>query len=246
MTDVQLKENERIDDLEINGFRIIQNPFCFCFGMDAVLLANFANINQKADVIDLGTGTGVIPLLLTAKNKGRSCVGLEIQPEMAEMAERSVLLNQVEDRCRIVEGDLKNVKDLFSPQSFGSVTSNPPYIKENSGLKNERDTVYVSRHEILAGLEDVIAAASYLLKTSGTFSMVHRPSRLPEIMELMVKYRLEPKRLQLVQPSENKEPNLVLIEGVKEGGRECRIMPTLMVYDEKGEYTSELLKYYGK
>ena len=243
---VLLKESERIDDLEINGFRIIQNPFCFCFGMDAVLLANFAGIKPGADVIDLGTGTGVVPLLLAAKSKGRSWTGLEIQPEMADMAKRSVMLNQVTDSCRIVEGDLRQVKELFKPASFGAVTTNPPYMKENTGLKSMTDTVYLSKHEVTATLEDVIRAGFYLLKTGGTFTMVHRPTRLPEIMELMVKHRLEPKRLQLVQPSITKEPNLVLIEGVKEAGRECRILPTLSVYDENGEYTPELLRYYGK
>ena len=246
MTDVLLKENERIDDLEINGFRIIQNPFCFCFGMDAVLLANFANISSKADVLDLGTGTGIIPLLLAAKSKGKSWTGLEIQPEMVDMAERSVKLNSVEDQCHIVEGDLKNIKELFKPGQFGAVTSNPPYMKESSGLKNMKDTVVIARHEVCATLEDVIKAGFYLLKTGGTFTMVHRPTRLPEIMELMVKYRLEPKRMQLVQPRANKEPNLVLIEAVKEAGRECRMLPTLNVYDEDGNYTEELLRYYGK
>ena len=198
MIDVILKENERIDDLEINGFRIIQNPFCFCFGMDAVLLANFARISPKADVIDLGTGTGIVPLLLAAKSKGQSWTGLEIQENMVDMARRSVEMNEVTEKVNILQGDLK------------------------------------------------AAAASYLLKTNGTFTMVHRPSRLPEIMEMMVKYRLEPKRMQLVQPTVDKEPNLVLIEGVKEAGRECRILPTLAVYDEEGNYTEELLRYYGK
>ena len=241
-----LKENERIDDLEINGFRIIQNPFCFCFGMDAVLLANFAGIKPGADVIDLGTGTGVVPLLLAAKSKGRSWTGLEIQAEMADMARRSTELNNVTDSCHIVQGDLREVKELFKPASFGAVTSNPPYMKESSGLRSESDSVYISRHEVTATLEDVIKAASYLLKTSGSFTMVYRPSRLPEIMEMMVRYRLEPKRLQLVQPRIDKEPNMVLIEGVKEAGRELRTLPTLVVYDENGEYTPELLRYYGK
>ena len=241
-----IKENERIDDLEINGFRIIQNPFCFCFGMDAVLLANFAGIAPRADVIDLGTGTGIVPLLLAAKGKGRSWAGLEIQHEMADMAERSIKLNDVSDSCRIIEGDLREVRTLFEPGSFGAVTSNPPYMKESTGLKSKNDSVYISRHEVMATLEDVISAAAYLLKTSGSFTMVHRPTRLPEIMELMVKYRLEPKRLQLVQPKIDKEPNMVLIEGVKEAGRELRTLPTLVVYDENGEYTPELLRYYGK
>ena len=246
MIDVILKENERIDDLEINGFRIIQNPFCFCFGMDAVLLANFARISPKADVIDLGTGTGIVPLLLAAKSKGQSWTGLEIQENMVDMARRSVEMNEVTEKVNILQGDLKAVREMFKPAQFGAVTSNPPYMKENSGLKNPSNTIYISRHEVSASLEDVISAASYLLKTNGTFTMVHRPSRLPEIMEMMVKYRLEPKRMQLVQPTVDKEPNLVLIEGVKEAGRECIILPTLAVYDNEGNYTEELLRYYGK
>ena len=246
MSECILKENERIDDLDVNGFRIIQNPFCFCFGMDAVLLANFARISPKADVIDLGTGTGIVPLLLAAKSKGQSWTGLEIQENMVDMARRSVEMNEVTEKVKILQGDLKAVREMFKPTQFGAVTSNPPYMKENSGLKNPSDTIYISRHEVSASLEDVVAAASYLLKTNGTFTMVHRPSRLPEIMEMMVKYRLEPKRMQLVQPTVDKEPNLVLIEGVKEAGRECRILPTLAVYDEEGNYTEELLRYYGK
>ena len=246
MKDIELKENERIDDLEINGFRVIQNPFCFCFGMDAVLLANFARVPAKAAVLDIGTGTGVIPLLLAAKSQGASWTGLEVQSNMVDMARRSTLFNGVQDKVSIVEGDVREIRNLFEAGSFNAVTSNPPYMKENSGLKNPSDTIYISRHEIMATLEDVISAASYVLKSSGIFSMVHRPSRLPEIMEMMVKYHLEPKRLQLVQPTAGKEANLVLIEGVKGGGRECRILPTMNVYNEDGSYTEELLRYYGK
>ena len=245
MTDVILRENERIDDLEVKGFRIIQNPFYFCFGMDAVLLANFARVKAGSDVLDIGTGTGIVPLLMAAKEKGKSWTGLEIQPHMVEMARRSVQLNGVEDSVSIVEGDLKDVRTLFKQGQFSAVTSNPPYMKENTGLKNPSDTKYISRHEAMATLEDVISAASYVLKTNGIFTMVHRPNRLPEIMSMMVKYRLEPKRLMLVQPTVGKEANLVLIEGVKEAGQECRVLPTLVVYDENGNYTPELLAYYG-
>ncbi len=244
MGDYILKENERIDDLDVNGFRIIQNPFCFCFGMDAVLLANFVRVNPKAKGLDIGTGTGVVPLILTAKNRGAHWTGLEVQPNMADMASRSVKLNDAEDKISIVEGDVKNVRELFEPGQFGVITSNPPYMKPNSGLQSGSETINISRAEIMATLEDVVSAASYLLKTSGTFAMVHRPSRLPEIMDILLKYRLEPKRMQLVQPTVDKEANLVLIECVKEAGKELRLLPTLIVYKENGDYTEELLSYY--
>ncbi|MBR3041282.1 MAG: methyltransferase, partial [Eubacterium sp.] len=177
--------------------------------MDSVLLANFATIKSGADVADLGTGTGIIPLLLAAKGKGKSWTGIELQPEIAEMAGRSTILNHIEDKCKIVTGDVRNIREMYEPASFGAVTSNPPYMKENSGIKNPSDTKYISRHEAFLSLEEVVSGASYLLKTRGTFSMVHRPSRLPEIMELMRKYRLEPKRMRLVQPYMDKEPNMV-------------------------------------
>ena len=244
MGDYILKENERIDDLDVNGFRIIQNPFCFCFGMDAVLLANFVRVNPKAKGLDIGTGTGVVPLILTAKNRGAHWTGLEVQPNMADMASRSVKLNDAEDKISIVEGDVKNVRELFEPGQFGVITSNPPYMKPNSGLQSGSETINISRAEIMATLEDVVSAASYLLKTSGTFAMVHRPARLPEIMDILLKYRLEPKRMQLVQPTVDKEANLVLIECVKEAGKELRLLPTLIVYKENGDYTEELLSYY--
>ncbi|MBQ2053415.1 MAG: tRNA1(Val) (adenine(37)-N6)-methyltransferase [Eubacterium sp.] len=244
MSECILKENERIDDLDVNGFRIIQNPFCFCFGMDAVLLANFVKVSSKAKCIDIGTGTGVIPLISTAKNRGSHWTGLEVQSNMVDMASRSVELNDAGDRISIVEGDVRNVREIFKPCSFKVVTSNPPYMKQPAGLQSSSDTINISRAEIMANLEDVVSAASYLLPTRGTFAMVHRPSRLPEIMEVLLKYRLEPKRLQLVQPTRDKEANLVLIECVKEAGKELRLLPTLIVYKENGEYTEELLSYY--
>jgi Predicted O-methyltransferase len=212
--------------------------------MDAVLLANFVRVNSKAKGLDIGTGTGVVPLILTAKNRGAHWTGLEVQPNMADMASRSVKLNDAEDKISIVEGDVKNVRELFEPGQFGVITSNPPYMKPNSGLQSGSETINISRAEIMATLEDVVSAASYLLKTSGTFAMVHRPSRLPEIMDILLKYRLEPKRMQLVQPTVDKEANLVLIECVKEAGKELRLLPTLIVYKENGDYTEELLSYY--
>lgn len=241
-----LREGERIDDLEVNGFRIIQNPSFFCFGMDAVLLAAFAQMKPKDTVMDLGTGTGIIPLLLTAKGRCARAEGLELQEEVAEMAARSVLLNHAEDRCRIHCGDIRLVPETFPAESVQAVTSNPPYISGGAGLHNDTETRNIARHEIAVTLEDVVRAAGHLLRPGGSFSLVHKPFRIPEILEVMRKYRLEPKRMQLVQPKAGKEPNMVLISAVKDGNPFLTMLPTLVVYREDGTYTDELLKQYGK
>ena len=239
-----LKPNERLDDLQCEGYMIIQNPDMFCFGMDAVLLADFATGKASADVIDLGTGTGVIPILMESRGKGRHFTGLEIQKESADMALRSVMYNKLEDRIDIVCGDIKAVSELFSRESFDVVTSNPPYISENHGLKNAYEAKNIARHEILLNLEDVVRAAAYLLKVGGTFAMVHKPFRLAEIIRVLSAYHLEPKRMQLVQPYADKEPNMVLIEAVKGGKPRLTVEPTLVVYERDGGYTKDLLDRY--
>jgi len=242
-----LHEGERIDDLEVSGFRIIQNPSFFCFGMDAVLLSTFAGTTPKDKVMDLGTGTGIIPLLLLAKGKCASADGLELQEDVAEMAGRSVLLNEVSDRCRIISGDICEAEKLFPKGGYDAVTSNPPYIARENGLLNDlSQKKNIARHEIMVTLSDVVRAAAHLLKPGGTFSMVHKPFRIPEIMETMRKYKLEPKRMQLVQPYQSKEPNMVLLEAVKGGNPFLTVHPTLVVYEEGGGYTKELLQWYGK
>ena len=241
-----LRQGERIDDLQCRGYKIIQNPEYFCFGMDAVLLANFARVKPNGKVIDLGTGTGIIPILMAAKEKGMHFTGLEIQEEIAEMAGRSVLLNSAGDKIDIICGDIKKVPHIFKASSFNAVTSNPPYIKNTNGLHNPKGTMNIARHEVLITLEEIIENAAYLLSEGGIFSMVHKPFRLPEIITLMKRFRLEPKRMQLVQPSADKEPNMVLIEGVKGGGPELKILPTLVIYEKDGSYTKQLLKYYGQ
>lgn len=239
-----LKDGERIDDLQCRGYRIIQNPSVFCFGMDAVLLADFASGKAKGNVIDLGTGTGVIPLLMEAQGKGVHFTGLEIQEYSADMAARSVALNGLKDKIDIVHGDIKNVDALYKTASFDAVTSNPPYISGNHGLENENSPINIARHEILATLEDVVKAASYLLKEGGTFAMIHKPFRLAEIFDVLKKHRLEPKRMCLVQPYIEKEPNMVLMEAAKGGRPMIKIEPTLVVYNNGGGYTDELLKRY--
>lgn len=240
-----LKPEERFDDLQRNGYKIIQHPNKFCFGMDAVLLSGFVNVKPEETVIDLGTGTGIIPILLEAKTKGKRFVGLEIQEESADMANRSVQYNQLEERIQIVHGDIKEASTLFGKASFDVVTSNPPYMNDNHGIKNPNLPKAIARHEILCSLDDVIREAAYLLKENGRFYLVHRPFRLVEIITCMIKYRLEPKRMKLVCPYQNKEPNMVLIEGLKGGKSGIKVESPLIVYKEPNIYTDEIYDIYG-
>ena len=242
--DIKIKDNERLDDLQCKGYYIIQNPEMFCFGMDAVLLADFATGKKNANAMDLGTGTGVIPILMEARDKAAHFTGLEIQNESADMALRSVIYNNLEAKIDIVCGDIKEVDSDFDRESYNIVTSNPPYISGDKGLLNAMEPKNIARHEILLSLEDVIRAAAYLLKVGGAFSMVHKPFRLAEIIRLLSKYKLEPKRIKMVQPYADKEPNMVLIESVKGGKPMVKVEPTLVVYNEDGSYTDELLKAY--
>lgn len=242
---VPLKENERIDDLERNGYRIIQDTGRFCFGMDAVLLSGFAKVKDGAHVLDLGTGTGIIPILLAAKTGAAHLTGLEIQEDSADMARRSVRLNGLEDKIDIVTGDIKEAGSLFDAASFDVITCNPPYMTHNHGLTNPSDAKAIARHEILCTLEDVIARTAKLLKPGGNFYMVHRPFRLAEIMVLLHDYKLEPKRMQLVYPYVDKEPNMVLIEANRGGRPRMTVEKPLIVYREAGVYMPEIYEIYG-
>ena len=237
-------ERERIDDLGINGYQIIQKEQGFCFGMDAVLLSDFAQVKNDGRVLDLGTGTGILPILMEAKTKAVHLTGLEIQPEMAEMAARSVKLNHLEDKIEIVEGDIKEASAIFSHDSFDTITSNPPYMIGQHGLRNPDMPKAIARHEVLCNLEDVVSQASKVLKERGRFYMVHRPFRLAEIMNVLTKYRLEPKKMQLVYPYIDREPNMVLIEALKGGNSRVTVEPPLIVYKEPGVYTENILKIY--
>ncbi|MDD6326831.1 MAG: tRNA1(Val) (adenine(37)-N6)-methyltransferase [Eubacteriales bacterium] len=239
-----LLPGERVDDLQCRGYNIIQNPDVFCFGMDAVLLADFATGRAKGQVMDLGTGTGVIPMLMEARNKGAFFTGLELQQYSADMARRSVCMNGLQDKISIVCGDIKEVPCMFKAASFDVVTSNPPYIKGNHGLENTNTPKNIARHEICLSLEDVVKAAAHLLKEGGTFAMVHKPFRLAEIIRLLSAYRLEPKRICMVQPYADKEPNMVLIESNKGGNPMVKIEPALIVYNQDGSYTEDLLHRY--
>lgn len=237
--------DEIIDDLELEGLKIIQKKNGFKFGIDAVLLSDFAKDSASKKTLDLCTGTGIIPVLLSAKTKTPKLFGLEIQPHIADMARRSVEYNNLLDRVEIKCGDLKEATKLYPKGSFDKITCNPPYMKNNTAVKNETDTLTISRHEILCTLEDVIKASSSLLRPKGRFYMVHRPQRLADITSLMRENKIEPKKLRFVAPRAGKEPNLLLIEGILGGGTEMKILPTLYVYEGE-DYTDEIKKIYGK
>lgn len=243
--DVELKENERIDDLQRNGYQIIQNPAKFCFGMDAVLLSGFVRVKPGAKVLDLGTGTGIIPLLVEAKTQAAQISAIEIQEESADMARRSVQLNGLEDRINIVTGDLREADKFFDAASFDVVTCNPPYMIGQHGLPNPDEPKAIARHEILCTLEDVVRTAARLLKPGGYFCMVHRPFRLAEIVTVMTEYKLEPKRMKFVYPYVDKEPNMVLIEGCRGGKPRMTVEKPLIVYKEPNVYTDEIYDVYG-
>ena len=241
---VELKEHERLDDLQ-NGYYIIQNMQDFCYGIDAVLLSGFAKVKPGERALDMGTGTGIIPILLKAKTQGKHFTGLEIQERSAEMARRSVAYNHLEDTVTIQTGDIKEAAAIFGRASFSVVTCNPPYMTGSHGLTNPHLPKAIARHEVLCTLEDVISQASQVLEPHGRFYMVHRPFRLPEIMGLMLKYKLEPKRMRLVYPFVDKEPNMVLIEGLSGGNPRITVEPPLIVYEKPGVYTKEIREIYG-
>ena len=239
-----VKQGERVDDLQ-NGFFVIQDPEKFCFGMDAVLLSGFAGIKKGETVLDMGTGTGIIPILLRARTEGEHFTGLEIQEECAEMAGRSVVYNELEQDVEIVQGDIKEAAEIFGAASFHVVTCNPPYMIGAHGLQNPHMPKAIARHEILCTLEDVVSQAARVLKDRGRFYMVHRPFRLTEIMNVLTKYKLEPKRMQLVYPYIDREPNMVLIEACKGGNSRITIERPLIVYESPGKYTQSILDIYG-
>ena len=245
--EVTLKENERIDDLELENLKIIQNNNGFCFGMDSVLLSDFAKeIKPESNVIDLGTGTGILPILLSSKTKNTKITGIEIQKEVAEMANRSIMLNNLQNRIQIVCENIKNLKTIYKPNTFDSVITNPPYKKSGTGGTNIEKVKLISRHEITATLEDFISVAQYLLKDKGSLYLVHRPERLADVIIGLCKYKLEPKILKFVQPNSQKEPNLILLKAVKNAKPHLRLCKPLYIYNEDGKYTEELLKIYNK
>lgn len=247
---INILEDERVDDLERMGYRIIQHKKKFCYGMDAILLSWFAKTAEGDRVLDMGTGTGIIPLLMKARaeENGISCsfTGLEIQKEMAQMAERSVALNGLSEDIAIINGDIKEASQMFGKTSFSVVTSNPPYMPGNHGLQNANEAKAISRHEVLCSLEDVVQQAAAVLEPGGRFYMVHRPFRLIEIVAALRAYRLEPKRIQFVHPFLDREANMVLIEAVRGGGVMVKVEEPILVYERQGVYTDKILEIYGK
>lgn len=245
MEAIVLKDKERIDDLQRNGYRIIQHPEKFCFGMDAVLLSGFAAARQGDLVLDLCTGTGIIPILMEAKTEAAHLTGLEIQEESADMARRSVLLNGLEEKIDIVTGDIREAGSYFSSASFDVVTCNPPYMIGRHGLTNPEAPKAIARHEILCTLEDVVSQTARLLRPGGHFYLVHRPFRMAEIITALVQHRLEPKRMRLVYPYVDKEPNMVLIESVRGGKSRMTVEKPLIIFREQGVYTEEIRERFG-
>lgn len=234
MTDTFLKAGERLDDLQLSGYEIIQDPERFCFGVDAVLLTDFVKVKPGERVLDLGTGTGVIPILLEAKTKGEHFTGLEIQEESADMARRSVLHNRISEKVDIVTGDIKEAAETFKTASFDVITTNPPYMRGKHGLENINDARTIARHEVLCTLEDILRESAKILPESkGRFYMIHKPFRLVEILNMMCQYKIEPKRLKFVHSYVDKEPTMVLIEGMKGGRSRVTIEPPLIMYDKK-------------
>jgi tRNA1(Val) A37 N6-methylase TrmN6 len=244
--DSMIKEGERIDDLQCKGYRLIQKPEGFCFGIDAVLLSDFVNVKPGQSVLDLCTGSGVIPILLAAKTEGKHFTGLELQEEYADMASRSVKLNHLEERVDIICGDVKAGREIFSHASFQVVTVNPPYMTDHHGLLNLYEPKTIARHEVTVSLEDVISLSSYVLPQSGNFFMIHKPFRLAEIFCVMKKYHIEPKRMRLIHPYVDKEPTMVMIHGLKGGKQRITVEPPLIVYKDRNVYSDEISRIYGK
>lgn len=228
-----VRPGERLDDLQIGGLELIQNPEKFCFGVDAVLLSDFVKVKPGETVLDMGTGNGIIPVLLSAKTKAKQITGLEIQEDVAEMAGRSIVHNGLEERVRIVNGDIKEAAEIFKPAFFDVITTNPPYMLADHGLKNPDDAKAIARHEVLCSLDDILRESMKLLQDKGRFYMIHRPFRLTEIMIKMNQYKIEPKRIRFVHPYIDKEPTMVLIEGVRGAKSRVTIEPPIIMYEKK-------------
>lgn len=246
MSNIRINKDERIDDLQLKGLKIIQNAKAFCYGIDSVLLSDFAKgIKDEARVLDLGAGNGILGLLLCGKTNLKTMVGLEIQDEVCKIANRSIELNNLQNKYKMINGDIKNIENLVEKESFDMVISNPPYKRANSGVKNESETKLIARHEILCNLDDVIKAAFFALKEKGILCIIHRPERIVDLLETMRKNRIEPKIIRFIQPKRSKKPTMVMVKGTKYGNSFVEVEKPLIVYNEDGTYTDEINKIYG-
>lgn len=243
---VILEPDQQIDELHIPGLKIIQSKNRFMYGIDAVLLSDFAKVKTGEEVVELGTGTGIIPILIAAKTKVKKITAFEIQKESAQMAKQSVALNKMDDKIQIVNESLENIHNVFSPQSVNVVISNPPYMKKSAAVKNSSDEIAIARHEIKCTLETVVKAAAFVLKPNGRFYMIHKPERLSEIIAEGIKNNLEVKRMKMVVPEKDKGPTMVLVEYVKCASSGMTVEPQLVVYKEKGVYSEEVERIYGR
>lgn len=244
---MELYENERIDDLQYKNLKLIQNKKGFCFGVDSVLLSDFAKeIKSNCVVLDIGTGTGIIGLLLCKKTNLRKIYGIEIQKDVADLAKRNVLINQLENKFEIIHCDINHIFEHLEPSSIDCIVTNPPYKKANTGIQNEDERQMISRHEVKCTLEDIIKNASKLLKDKGEFYMVHRAERLVDIMSILRQYRLEPKNIRFVHSKPAEKPNLILVKAVKYANPFLKIDKPLVIYDEDGNYTEEINQIYGR
>ena len=244
---INLKENERIDDLEYKGLKIIQNKEGFCFGIDSILLSDFAKqIKKGAKVLDLGTGTGIIATLLCGKTELSEIIGIEVQEEVAEMANRSIELNHLEDKFKIIQDNITNLNMHFEKNTFDAIVTNPPYKKEATGVQNDDTKKLISRHEIKASLEGFIKSSKDMLKDKGEFYVVYRPERLVDLLSTMRKYKIEPKKIRFVYSNIHSVSKLVLVQGIKNARPFLKLEPNLYIYDENGNYTEEILKIYNK
>ncbi|MBE6020123.1 MAG: methyltransferase [Firmicutes bacterium] len=238
--------NIRIDQIGFSGYKLVQNPDWFCYGIDAVLIADFAKIKKSAKAADLGTGTGIIPLILKHKYSPALIYGVEVQPEVAELAKKTVEINELAETIKIVNANVKNAAEIIGRESLDAVVTNPPYVGHGEGIKGAEPVKAAARHEIEGTLEDFIKCGADLLKDRGDFYMINRPSRLVDVVDLCRRYRLEPKELQFIQPEEGKKPNIFMIHCVKYGRPELKFLDPICVYDGKGSYTQQILKIYER
>lgn len=244
--EIELNENEKIEDLQFKNLKIIQNKKGFCFGIDSILLSDFAkNIKKNSKVLDLGTGTGIIATLLCAKTKLKEIIGIEIQKEVYEMAKKSIKINNLENKFKIINDDILNIDKKLEKNTFDAIVTNPPYKKKDTGIKNEEEKKIISRHETTATIEDFIKISKNLLKDKGELYMVHRPDRIVDILSIMRKYKIEPKLIRFVYSNEKSEPKLILIKGIKNAKPFLKVQNNLYIYNKDGQYTEEINEIYN-